>query len=79
VRVRPRKIVTTRKLPLDVLSQVQTCCMTELTDVLEEIGLGQYLETFIEHGFDTWDTFADITEPDLYVDHHAKHTPCSHC
>jgi len=43
--------------------------MTELGDLLDEIGLGQYLETFIEHGFDTWETFADITEPDLYVLH----------
>lgn len=41
--------------------------MTELADIFDELGLTQYLDSFLEQGFDTWDTILDITEPDLYV------------
>jgi hypothetical protein len=42
--------------------------MTDLSDRFERLGLTQYLDQFIEEGFDTWETVLDITESDLYVD-----------
>ena len=44
--------------------------MTELANRLDELDLAQYLDRFLEQGFDTWDTILDITEPDLYVTGH---------
>lgn len=41
--------------------------MTELAGIFDELGLTQYLDSFLDQGFDTWDTILDITEPDLYV------------
>ncbi len=42
--------------------------MTQLLDVVfGELGISQYLESFLEQGFDTWETILDITESDLYV------------
>ncbi|KFY63953.1 hypothetical protein V496_03546 [Pseudogymnoascus sp. VKM F-4515 (FW-2607)] len=41
--------------------------MTELADIFDELGLTQYLERFLDQGFDTWDTILDITEPDFDV------------
>jgi hypothetical protein len=41
--------------------------MTELAAIFDELGLTQYLDSFLDQGFDTWDTILDITEPDLYV------------
>ena len=41
--------------------------MTELAEKLDELDLAQYLERFLEQGFDTWDTILDIKETDLYV------------
>ena len=41
--------------------------MTDLADIFDELGLTQYLDSFLDQGFDTWDTILDITEPDLYV------------
>lgn len=52
---------------LDVRCQTQLCCMTELSSIFRELGLTQYLDIFIEQGFDTWETILDITESDLYV------------
>lgn len=40
--------------------------MTDLNDMLERLGLSQYLQAFLNEGFDTWDTLMDITESDLY-------------
>ena len=40
--------------------------MTELVEIFDDIGLTQYLHSFLEQGFDTWDTIVCITEPDLY-------------
>lgn len=39
--------------------------MTALEEIFEEIGLTQYLDTFIEQGFDTWETILDIRESDF--------------
>ncbi|KAK4181620.1 hypothetical protein QBC36DRAFT_66537 [Triangularia setosa] len=40
--------------------------MTQLlSTVFGELGLAQYLDAFIEQGFDTWETILDITESDL--------------
>lgn len=41
--------------------------MTQLEEIFEELGLTQYLESFLEQGFDTWETCLDIRESDLYV------------
>lgn len=41
--------------------------MTELAEIFDELGLIQYLDSFLEQGFDTWDTILDITEPDFDV------------
>jgi SAM domain (Sterile alpha motif) len=60
----PAKIVT-KFIPLDVLGQKLPCCMTGIEDIFLELGLSQYLDLFVEHGFDTWDTILDITESDL--------------
>lgn len=38
-----------------------------LETIFGELGLAQYLDTFLEQGFDTWETILDITESDLYV------------
>ena len=45
--------------------------MIELTEIFDDIGLIQYLQSFIDQGFDTWEVVLDITEPDLYVFSHA--------
>ncbi|KAI2636010.1 hypothetical protein GGS21DRAFT_489725 [Xylaria nigripes] len=39
--------------------------MNSLETVLGELGISQYLDSFIDQGFDTWDTILDITESDL--------------
>lgn len=41
--------------------------MTELGPILSRLGLEQYLESFVEEGFDTWEVVLDITESDLYI------------
>jgi len=42
--------------------------MTQLLGtILGELGIAQYLEAFLEQGFDSWETILDITESDLYV------------
>lgn len=40
----------------------------ELEEIFKELGISQYLDAFVEHGFDTWDTILDIQESDLWVD-----------
>lgn len=37
----------------------------DLELVLRELGIAQYLDAFIEQGFDSWDTILDIQESDL--------------
>ena len=39
--------------------------MNELENVLSRLGLSQYLDSFRDEGFDTWETLVDITESDL--------------
>jgi hypothetical protein len=39
--------------------------MTELGDIFVELGISQYLQDFLEQGFDTWETILDITESDF--------------
>jgi hypothetical protein len=39
--------------------------MTELKDTFAELGISQYLQDFLDQGFDTWETILDITESDF--------------
>lgn len=39
--------------------------MSDLGYVLARLGIPQYLESFVEEGFETWETVLDITESDL--------------
>jgi len=39
--------------------------MTELEVIFAELGLQQYLNEFVEQGFDSWETILDITESDF--------------
>lgn len=39
--------------------------MIELAQIFAELCISQYLDTFIEQGFDTWETILDITESDF--------------
>lgn len=41
--------------------------MTDLKGRLERLGLAQYLQAFVDEGFDSWEIIVDITESDLYV------------
>ncbi|RFU36148.1 hypothetical protein B7463_g234, partial [Scytalidium lignicola] len=41
--------------------------MTELEDIFAELGISQYLQDFLDQGFDTWETILDITESDFDV------------
>ena len=38
-----------------------------LEDIFAELGLSQYLNLFLDQGFDSWETILDITESDLFV------------
>ena len=39
----------------------------QLETIFGELGMSQYLESFVDQGFDAWDTILDITESDLDV------------
>lgn len=40
--------------------------MTQPLEVIfGELGISQYLDAFLDQGFDTWETILDITESDL--------------
>jgi hypothetical protein len=39
----------------------------QLDDIFAELGLSQYLNSFVDQGFDSWETILDITESDLDV------------
>ncbi|KAI1000998.1 hypothetical protein K3495_g7200 [Podosphaera aphanis] len=39
--------------------------MTNLEHIFAELGISQYLQEFLEQGFDTWETILDITESDF--------------
>ncbi|KAL0475668.1 hypothetical protein QR685DRAFT_550231 [Neurospora intermedia] len=38
----------------------------QLIVIFGELGISQYLDAFVEQGFDTWETILDITESDLW-------------
>lgn len=48
-----------------LVRQALSVYMTELGPVLSRLGLSQYLQSFVEEGFDTWETVLEITESDL--------------
>lgn len=48
-----------------MLGSSQSCCMTDLREIFAELGIPQYLQDFLDQGFDTWDTILDITESDF--------------
>jgi SAM domain (Sterile alpha motif) len=37
----------------------------QLVAIFGELGIAQYLEAFVDQGFDSWETILDITESDL--------------
>lgn len=39
--------------------------MTDLSEIFAELGISNYLESFLEQGFDSWNTILDITESDF--------------
>lgn len=39
----------------------------QLEAIFGELGITQYLDIFVDQGFDTWETILDITESDLSV------------
>lgn len=39
----------------------------DLEPVFRELGLSQYLDTFVDQGFDSWETILDIQESDLDI------------
>ena len=41
--------------------------MTELSEIFDRLGLLQYLESFINEGFETWEVVLYVTESDLYA------------
>jgi hypothetical protein len=50
-------------------SRDTTWALVEMTQllgtILGELGIAQYLDVFLQQGFDTWETILDITESDL--------------
>lgn len=41
------------------------CMAPDLEAIFGELGLAQYLDAFVEQGFDEWDIILDIQESDL--------------
>jgi hypothetical protein len=39
--------------------------MNTLEEIFREVGISQYLDAFVDQGFDSWATILDITESDL--------------
>jgi hypothetical protein len=39
--------------------------MTDLGELLDRLGLSQYLERLVDEGFEKWEAVMDITEQDL--------------
>lgn len=57
-----------RKGPVDSYEEgrLHLVWMTkQLETIFGELGITQYLGTFVDQGFDTWETILDITESDL--------------
>jgi hypothetical protein len=53
------------QLGIQELLQKQTGGTTEVGDIFSELGLSEYVDIFLEQGFDTWDSILDITKSDL--------------
>jgi hypothetical protein len=52
--------------PNAALDDLRLPPMTDsLGDIFAELGLSSYLSSFVEQGFDSWDTILDITESDF--------------
>lgn len=48
------------------LTYIQSGDMSqELVKIFADLGLAQYVDAFIDQGFDAWDTILDIQESDL--------------
>lgn len=52
---------------VEVLKEIGQGYMIELSHMLERLGLSQYLQAFLDEGFDSWETLMDVTESDLYA------------
>ncbi|KAK4076871.1 transcriptional regulator family: HMG [Purpureocillium lilacinum] len=48
---------------------------TEVSSILTQLGLSQYLGAFVDEGFDTWEALLDIQESDLLPDQNAPERP----
>ena len=58
------------RAPADIYAEVplQLVWMAnQLEAIFGELGISQYLNIFVDQGFDTWETILDITESDLLV------------
>lgn len=47
------------------LAIMTTCEHEKLSAIFDELGLSQYLDSFLDQGFDSWETIVDIQETDL--------------
>lgn len=52
---------------MSILGLESAWMTSELEGTFRELGLTQYLDAFVDQGFDTWDIILDIQESDLYV------------
>ena len=50
---------------LDTLQPDPTAIRADIHKHLSRLGLTQYMQKFIDEGFDRWETILLITEPDL--------------
>ncbi|PWI64099.1 hypothetical protein PCL_12669 [Purpureocillium lilacinum] len=48
---------------------------TEVSSIITQLGLSQYLGAFVDEGFDTWEALLDIQESDLLPDQNAPERP----
>ena len=60
-----RPNITEIKLGVQEILQERAGYTTELGAIFSELGLSQYIDTFLEQGFNAWDTILNITESDL--------------
>lgn len=56
------------RIPKSTSKGLPIVCMSpRLDEIFGELGISQYLDAFVDQGFDTWETILDITESDLDV------------
>lgn len=54
------------RIPKSTSKGLPIVCMSpRLDEIFGELGISQYLDAFVDQGFDTWETILDITESDL--------------